>query len=214
MWLNKQGKKKIENASKDGFDIPARKIGTLPPSFKRKPKAREMADTAREEILAVSDNQYLSQDLTEVWKSIPLTERDLTIPSGKKVNATGKKTNATGSMLLSKGAYENIDQRHYFRENVFNLLQWSNSTRLKSEHLEKANADFTIRINGENQGTFSLNLTHNPKTDSKTYLQDNSVTSLSWGDAKHIIKNRDLLGKSLTLYKDNNSDDQFTIEIQ
>ncbi len=207
VWLNKQGKKKIEGVPKDGFDIPPRKVGSLPPSFRKKHKAAEMADTAGEEIFAVSDNQYLAQDLTEVWKSNKLTERDLNIPSGTN-------TNATGSMSFSKGTYEDIDQRHYFRDNVFNSLEWKNNTRKGSEHLLKATADFTIRINGEYKGKYSLTLTHNPKTDIETYKQNNTMTGISWGDAKNVIKNRVLLGKSLTLYKDNSSDDEFTIEIQ
>lgn len=207
IWLNKQGKKKIENNLTTDFDIPSRKVASIPSSYTRKNKAKEMVISSVEEILATSDNHFLIQNLTEVWKSSPLTERDLTIPS-----ALG--THATGAMLLSKGEYDTIDQRHYFRENVFNTLPWTNSTRKNSEHLEKVVANFTIRIHGENKGTFQLTLTHNPKTDTETYLQNNSVTSLSWGDAKDVIKNKELLGKSLTLYKDNDTDSQFVIEIQ
>jgi len=207
VWLNKQGKKKIEKNLSTELDIPPRKVAGLPNSFMKKHKSNEMKISSSEEILATNDNEYLVKNLEEVWKSSPLTERDLTIPSAKG-------THATGAMLLSKGEYNDIDQRHYFRDIVFNTLPWVNSTRKKSEHLEKVTANFSIRVHGENKGKFSLILTHNPKTDTETYLQNNSVTSLSWGSAKDIIKNKELLGKSLTLYKDNDSVGQYVIEIQ
>jgi len=52
-----------------------------------------------------------------VWESKPLSERDLSIP--KSAN-----TNPTGSMGFKKGLYDEIDQRHYFYDDVFNDLPW------------------------------------------------------------------------------------------
>lgn len=36
----------------------------------------------------------------------------------------GNNTNPTGLMLFKKGAYQDIDHRHYFRDEVFNGLDW------------------------------------------------------------------------------------------
>ncbi len=52
-----------------------------------------------------------------VWESKPLSERDLSIPKGAN-------TNPTGSMGFKKGLYDQIDQRHYFYDDVFNDLSW------------------------------------------------------------------------------------------
>src|SRR5690606_12756867 len=57
------------------------------------------------------------EDWILMWESNGLTERDLNIP-------TGPNTNPTGSMLFKKGNMDDIDQRHYFREDVFVDLDW------------------------------------------------------------------------------------------
>ncbi|MFI5137762.1 MAG: phospholipase D-like domain-containing protein [Sphingobacteriales bacterium] len=134
-----------------------------------------------------------------VWKSGPLTERDLNIPKGTN-------TNVTGSMLLKKGQTTGIDQRHYFRDVVFASLPWASDFKPSTAHLERATAFFHFIIEGVDYGTFSLILTHNTKTDSKTYLQNNSMTSLSWGKAKNLIAKESLIGKNASLYKNTNSE--------
>ena len=54
-----------------------------------------------------------------VWESKPLTRRDLTIPDAAN-------THATGSVNLDKGLLpEDVDHRHYFRDDVFNQLAWA-----------------------------------------------------------------------------------------
>ena len=50
-----------------------------------------------------------------VWQSNPLSRRALNIPHGPT-------TNPTGSMFFTKGAMDDIDQRHYFRDEVFDHL--------------------------------------------------------------------------------------------
>ena len=53
----------------------------------------------------------------QVWESNGLTRRHLNIPDGDN-------TNPTGSMLMGVGAWDGIDQRHYFRDEVFAALDW------------------------------------------------------------------------------------------
>jgi len=141
-----------------------------------------------------------------VWRSGALSERDLNIPRGSN-------TAVTGSMLFKQGRYAHIDQRHYFRDDVFGALTWTPDTRPNRRHLERARARFTIIVNGVDQGEHTLRLTHNSDTTSRAYEQSNSMTQVHWEGVTHIIRNRSLLGKTMELYRDNNDPEHFVIEI-
>ena len=71
----------------------------------------------------------------------------------------------------------------------------------------------SIIVDGKDYGGFNLIITHNTKTDTRSYEQKNSMTSISWGGAKKIIGKEELIGKSASLYK-NNKKDEFTLEIK
>ena len=77
-----------------------------------------------------------------VWESKPLTLRDLNIPDGDN-------TNKTGSMNLDKGLLPaDVDHRHYFREEIFNQLQWSPTNTATTE---ETHAKFHLVIKGHCQ---------------------------------------------------------------
>ena len=83
-----------------------------------------------------------------VWESKPLTRRDLTIP-----DADG--THATGSMNLDKGLLpEEVDHRHYFREEVFPNLTWTS----RGSTVDEAFAKFQLVIKNINYGEFDLRI--------------------------------------------------------
>ena len=129
-----------------------------------------------------------------LWKSGPLTERDLNIP-------TGANTNPTGSMLFKKGdASQDIDQRSFFRQKVFNSQQWTNDPRPNLSHMERCNCKFRFIIKGIDYGVYLLKLSHNSRTDTKTYAQNNSMTQIHWGEAKPLIARKDLLDAICYLY--------------
>jgi HKD family nuclease len=142
----------------------------------------------------------------EVWKSRPLSERDLNIPSGPN-------TNATGSMLLKKGLLRGVDHRHYFKDQVFSGLDWQDDPSPNHKHLKRSKATFRININDINMGEFVLDVNHNSDVTSRSYEQRNAMTNISWGEAKEIIAKQELLGKTLTLFKDTNSEEAFLIKI-
>lgn len=146
----------------------------------------------------VSISKYL------VWESKPLTERDLSIP-------TGPVTHATGSMGLKKGALNNIDQRHYFRDEVFVHLAWAPDPPPKK--WERAEAKFELVVKNLNYGVFDLKLSHFTDQQSRSYKQNNFMTELHWGDAKKYVAKRDLLGRILYLYRKDTVPPEFTIEI-
>ena len=139
-----------------------------------------------------------------VWESKSLSERHLNIP-------TGRNTNATGSIGLGKGTLQSIDHRSYFRNDVFNDLVWRQD-RTKP-HLERANAGFRVIVKGLDCGIHDLNLTHNTNTKSKSYKQHNEMTHLRWGTAKDDIAQRDLLGRTLRIFRNLDGSNEFQIEI-
>lgn len=189
-------------------EIPSRNSSKIPwERLRNKSRSSEEEPLAREELEltgGLEDSGKLQVQL--LWESGPLTERDLNVP-------TGGNTNATGSMLFKKGRMEDIDQRHFFRENAFATLNWVRDTKANANHLERATALFQIKIKGKDYGIFSLALTHNTKTDTASYRQKNSMTSVSWGEAKKIVGKRELIGLSAKLFKNDGPDNFFILEI-
>ena len=154
---------------------------------------------------AVIVGSSFSGGVTEVWKSKELKERDLTIPSSEG-------TNPTGSMLLKKGDYD-IDQQQYFRNNVFAGLKWGQKVG-KPSHFEYATAKFHFIIDGIDNGTYELTMKFDSRTNTTSYLQRQPNVHLSWGDAKNIIRNKNLLGQIMHLYRVDGKNDEFVIEIK
>jgi HKD family nuclease len=144
--------------------------------------------------------------LALVWESRPLTRRYLTIP-------TGANTNPTGSMLFTKGAMDDIDQRHYFRDEVFGGLGWHHDTALGKEHMERAEAQFRLIIRDVDYGVFTLRLSHNTRTDTAAYEQSNSMTQLHWGEVRPLVAREDLLDRTMYLYRDETDPGLFVLEI-
>lgn len=139
-----------------------------------------------------------------VWESKPLSERDLSIPKGAN-------TNPTGSMGFKKGLYDDIDQRHYFYDDVFNDLPWKpdgpDSKKLR------ATAKFELVIKNISYGVFDLVVAHSTDTTSASYMQRNFMTQLHWGEARPLIAKQDLLGRNLFLYRKDSTPPEFMIEI-
>jgi HKD family nuclease len=142
----------------------------------------------------------------QVWESKALSERDLNIPRNLK-----KGTNPTGSMGWKKGAYDDIDQRHYFRDEVFDGLAWKKDK--PPSKIERATANFELVIKNINYGVFELLLSHNFDTTSASYKQSNMMTQLHWGEAKQLIAKKDLLGRTLLLYRKDSVPPEYLIEI-
>lgn len=142
-------------------------------------------------------------NLELLWESKSLTERDLNIPSGTN-------TNPTGSINLDKGKLDSeIDHRHYFRDEVFNHLNWTT----REGTTEETNANFVLVIKGISYGEFNLSIRHNTDTTRTTYQQHNAMTRLSWGEMREFIANRNLIGRSLSIYRDVTNPERFVIEI-
>lgn len=150
-------------------------------------------------ITPVTNNQLL-------WKSGPLTRRDLNIP-------TGVNTHATGSMLLKVGdPSQQIDQRHYFRDVVFSDAKWNPDSNPRYHHIERCFVKFRVIIKGIDYGIHELKLSHNTRTDTETYLQNNSMTQIHWGEnVKPLIAHEDLLDSILYIYGPDVASDVYTL---
>ncbi|WP_285055326.1 phospholipase D family protein [Pedobacter ginsengisoli] len=186
----------------------------VPAAFPMKPKKVSMLSPIAAHAVAPISTVSIPAKVNTVmhvtrpllWESGPLTERDLSIP-------TGSNTNQTGSILFKKGRTLGIDQRTYFRHVVFNKLAWALDAAPRTSHIERSTTFFRIIIMGTDHGVFPLSLSHNTKTNTKTYLQNNSMTSLSWGKAKILVAHTNLIGKSAKLYEDTIVPNQFILEI-
>lgn len=138
-----------------------------------------------------------------VWESKPLERRDLNIPDEKN-------THPTGSMNLDKGLLpEDVDHRHYFRNNVFSALTW----RSRSTTVDEASAKFRLIVKGINHGEFDLSIRHTTSTTSPAYIQHNAMTRLSWGPMRKHVAWPDLIGRTLSLYRDKVDPTRFILEI-
>ncbi len=183
--------------------FPKREIAKIPSSFRKRKKSSKQKETKKQKVTA-KGNQVTFDENFLLWESGKLTKRDLNI-------STRKGTNRTGSMLFKKGKNKDIDQRHFFRDEIFSSLNWQNDSRKKLSHLERTTTKFSVIVEGKEKGIFELKLTHNSKTDTTTYKQKNSMTSISWGEAKEFIAKKDLIGKTVKLYQQSGTDDQFVL---
>lgn len=203
-------KRELDEVPKIDLKSPVLELGPVTDITERQDLHRPLR-FAMEHIAAPDDEQPVpgNRPLAApelVWVSKPLSRRALNIPFGEK-------TAPTGSMLFTKGKFVKIDQRHYFRERVFHALTWTSDTNPSKEHLERAEANFTIVIKNVDYGVFSMKLTHDSRTDSQAYEQNNSVTQLHWGDVKSLVAQEDLLGRELSLFRDESQPDLFVLEI-
>lgn len=141
--------------------------------------------------------------LVLLWESGELKRRDLDIP----VSAN---TNQTGSMLWKKGNSD-IDQQTYFRDSVFHELDWRPDQRTDGKEL--AEADFQIVIRGIDYGVHTLTITHDNRTDTRSYAQKQPMSAVRWGEARSLIAREDLLERTMRLYRDPVADSVFVIDI-
>jgi hypothetical protein len=185
-------------------DLPRMGLHLTPPPRKKAKPTTTKAPTATKPSAAVGKAAPRPSGYYLVWESKPLSARDLSIPRAKS-------TNPTGSMGLKKGTFDNIDQRHYFRDDVFVDLNWK--IEPAGSIWERARARFDLVVKDLNYGPFNLQLSHNTDTTSATYKQNNFMTQLHWGKALVHVAKDDLLGRTLRLYREDNAPPRFLIEI-
>lgn len=161
------------------------------PTYRRKKKILHKV-TKKKKLKTLSNTGIF------VWESKLLKESNLNIPKGKN-------TNKTGHINLGAGLMKGLDFQNYFRDTVFSELIWSTNPK-RSPHLERARIDIEIIIKSISYGSYNLEVTHDPRTNTRSYEENNVMTKIKWGDAISLIAKKDLVGRSLKLYKNSPSD--------
>lgn len=133
------------------------------------------------------------------WESKPLTERSLNIPRADQ-------TNITGDINLGQGLFLGLDFQTYFRNDVFADLTWTTDPPSARSRHERGRINAEIIVKGVSYGAFDLEVTHDPRTDTASFRQRNAMTKIKWGPARSLIARRDLLGRTLRLYKRTDTD--------
>lgn len=162
------------------------------------------ANAGAEQLGAADGKLVVTDDLVLVWVSKPLKRAHISLP-----NKPG--TNPKGSMSLTVGLMEGIDQRHYFRDEVFEALDWVPDEKLA--HKERSTALVKVIVKGINYGVHSLRLSHDTRTDTPAYEQNNYMTSLHWGEIAAFVAREEVLNSTLRLFRETDNPTQFTLEI-
>lgn len=181
--------------------LKARRIQGIPRTASEKPIVAKKAAA----IAALPKSAVGPLGAYEImWIMEGLTERDLVVPSGDN-------TSATGSINLDKGNLtEDYEWAHYFRDTVFYALRWSDPDARRNQ---TALGKFRIIVAGIDFGEFTLKVTHDTKTDTKSFKQKNAMTRLSWGPAHGFVGKRELIGRGLNLSRMIGDHERFIIEI-
>lgn len=179
--------------------IPKRRIPKIPsnlfPSKGKKPKSKIVGPNVSSSPMATTKNL--------VWQKLKLSNSDAQkVPSGTAI---------TGNLKLAQARFKLgntlIDQKTYFRNQVFNNLKWV-KTKPQSNTYEEAFGVFDITISGKSIGKFTLKLSHDSF---RIAAQGNTPTWLHWGHSViPVLQKNDLSGKILNLYETNQD---FLIEI-
>lgn len=182
--------------------VPKRIVPTVPknlfPSKSKKPKSATTVSLAPSVPVTTS---ITSKNL--VWKKLKLSNSDAQdVPAGTKI---------TGNLKLAQARFKLgttvIDQKTYFRNKVFNKLNWV-KTKPHSATYEETFGVFDILISGKPIGKFTLKLSHDS---SRVAGQGNTPTWLHWGRTViPILQKNSLSGKTLNLYEVNQN---FLIDI-
>jgi len=185
---SKGASSKVGNKSK----TPKRSVPKLPlsifPSKNKKTNPKTVTPA-----VPISTN-ITSKNL--VWKKLKLSNSDAQdVPAGTAI---------TGNLKLAQARFKLgsrvIDQKIYFRNQVFNKLNWV-KTKPHSATYEETFGVFDISISGKSIGKFTLKLSHDS---SRVAGQGNTPTWLHWGRTViPVLQKNSLSGKTLNLYEVN-----------
>lgn len=137
-----------------------------------------------------------------VWVKPNLPSSDLQLNQG---------SNVPGVLRLTQAGYQvngqTIDQKTYFRNQVFAQLNWAYDA---AKQKDVAEVPISLVIAGVYVGDFDLSLSHKPAWAAG---QGNYTTGLHWAGATSHIKQPGLRGRDLSLYEPANPQSRFVIEI-
>src|SRR5208283_4233027 len=97
------------------------------------------------------------------------------------------------------------------KDEVFSALAWKATNT--TGNVVEAFAKFQLVVIGVNHGEHDLRIGHTTSTTSRTYMQRNAMTRLSWGPVRNYIAHDYLLGRTLSLYRERADPTRFILEI-
>ena len=165
----------------------------------KKPKTKKPKLTATTPVGSVPTSPPIYGQL--VWSKPNLPASDLQLNAG----------HAPGVLRLTQARYKVsgnvIDQKSYFRNQVFSALKWTYNAAAKKD---EAIASTSLVIAGVHVGNFDMPLSHKSAWEAG---QGNYTTGLHWGNATNHIKHSGLVGRTLKLYQPSSATGRYVIEI-
>lgn len=199
----------LHQLQSNNINIPERRSARIPTSFPRKRSTSIVVITPiidTPNLTIISSENTLgnpNQQRVLVWQKRSLSQSDAQrVPEGTKI---------TGNLKLSQARFKlndlYIDQKTYFRNELFQNLAWV-QTKPNNSSYEEAFCTFNISISGNPIGILNLKLSHDSF---RVSSQGNTPTWLHWGNAlTPILRQNNITGKTLNLYT---LDSSFLIEI-
>lgn len=124
-----------------------------------------------------------------VWEKRSLPPTDAQRQSG----------NPTGNLRLSgagwKVAGQPIDHTKYFRNDIFGSFPWKTAQQVPLK--EVTSIAFHVSLLGSDLGAYELQISHQP---SRVSGQSNVSTVLHWKELGQVVKNANVVGKTVRLY--------------
>lgn len=187
--------------------FPSIKISKIPNQLRAKKTQNNLKDIGEHDLFLADSIDFEIEKGALVWQKHNLPSSDAQQVKGN--------TNVTGVLRLGQADYRVngvlIDKNTYFRQSIFELLDWKETPRKNNNPLQEAQTEFDILIDNQYFGTFSLRISHDPE---RIAGQANIPTTIHWGtEVVTILKNENIIGKRLSLYMPLEDGKPFTIEI-
>jgi hypothetical protein len=212
----KEIQKKVEEFGRLGDEPAERIIRILFPKRSLPTAPKEFRGRKRNKGISVGEIISQTEEIVEM-EGNSLEEMYALLWSRKKLPASSVEiagsanTNPTGGLRLVQDKFvidgKVIDQTTYFRNTVFGELFWAVEKHFPL--VEKAIGRFHVVLLEEDLGWHNLEIRHKPSGEAG---QHNYTTSISWGGLSKEIRDRNLTGRMLNLYR-NPSTSTFKLEV-
>jgi hypothetical protein len=116
-------------------------------------------------------------------------------------------TNPTGKLRLSQAKYP-IDQRRYFRYQLFGNENWTGETK-NGKTYDIAEIEFDVTIRGKNEGKMTLVVDHAPHREAD---QNNVPTVLAWGPINRVLTGKSHIGDWVLIERSTSGTFKLTIQ--
>jgi hypothetical protein len=200
LLLSKDESKTTEDNSESVLEKPSEEsneelLGILKKFSGRKIKFKKFERTSHFKVSKSERTGSLQIDTDKdyelVWRKINLPQSDVQRQPG----------NPTGGIRLTQARFKvndsTIDQTRYFRYDLFGDEEWRTG-RAKLPNRDTTIVEMELEILGQNYGVKNFMLSHKPSGEAG---QGNYTTMLHWGNLGDTIKDLNLVGKTLELYK-------------